>query len=277
MRTNEVLQGGLTYHVADDDAIREVAEAQRMTLREAQHAALTDGVVPLRYLRDVSPNLPPHHLARLLEARVALVGLGGLGGYVLEGLVRHGVGRIRAADGDVFEEHNTNRQLLCTAATLDAPKAVAAAGRAALINPAVELDARDERISDAAMDDFVAGCDVAVDCLGGFGGRTALAKAAREATVPLVTAAMAGDTGYITVVPANSDVDPSAFFPASGGGDELRLGAPVETVMCLAALMVRQVRALLLEDGAPLATPLASRMLIVDLQRMTFDTMTLSV
>ena len=48
------------------------------------------------------------------EKRVAVIGCGGLGGYAIEMLARAGVGHIRVCDGDVFDETNLNRQLLCT-------------------------------------------------------------------------------------------------------------------------------------------------------------------
>ena len=53
-------------------------------------------------------------LEKLSVSRVALFGLGGVGGYVLEALVRSGVGRLDLVDHDVISESNLNRQLLAT-------------------------------------------------------------------------------------------------------------------------------------------------------------------
>lgn len=74
-------------------------------------------------------------MERLHRARVALFGLGGVGGYVLEALLRSGVGALDLIDNDVITESNLNRQLLALRSTLGMPKTEAAARRAADINP----------------------------------------------------------------------------------------------------------------------------------------------
>ena len=56
--------------------------------------------------------------ARLLRAKVALFGLGGVGSYALEALVRAGIGEMLLVDGDVVEETNLNRQLIATRKTV---------------------------------------------------------------------------------------------------------------------------------------------------------------
>ena len=67
--------------------------------------------------------------AELAGKRITVVGCGGLGGAVIEALARIGVGHIRTIDGDVFEESNLNRQLLCTESSLGRDKAVVATER----------------------------------------------------------------------------------------------------------------------------------------------------
>ena len=61
---------------------------------------------------------------KLQRSRVALFGLGGVGGYALEALVRSGVGALDLVDCDVFSESNLNRQLLATRETLGRSKAI---------------------------------------------------------------------------------------------------------------------------------------------------------
>ena len=81
--------------------------------KEASLAEIKAGRMPERYLR----NLGTIGLAgqlRLLQAKVVVVGAGGLGGYVLECLARQGVGQLVVIDGDNFAAHNLNRQILCT-------------------------------------------------------------------------------------------------------------------------------------------------------------------
>ena len=121
-----------------------------------------DGV-PERYRRNMEA-LSPQDQQRLASSCVALVGLGGLGGYVLELLARAGVGHIRCADGDHFEESNLNRQLLATDETLGQAKSQAARDRAKRINPAVRVETLDRFLTTASeMDAFLLGAHCVVD------------------------------------------------------------------------------------------------------------------
>ena len=79
-----------------------------------------------RYIRKI-PALSEAECAAFQGKTVAVIGCGGLGGYLIEYLARIGVGSIRCVDGDVFEENNLNRQLLSTPVLLGTSKVTAAA------------------------------------------------------------------------------------------------------------------------------------------------------
>ena len=89
-----------------------------------------------RYIRNLGA-LTEQECAKLRTKTVFVAGCGGLGGYLIEMLLRLGVGAIRAADGDVFEASNLNRQLLSSTRNLGRSKAEAAQDRAAEVNPDV--------------------------------------------------------------------------------------------------------------------------------------------
>ncbi len=74
-------------------------------------------------------------LDRLQRSIVAVVGLGGVGGYAVEALARAGIGHLVLIDGDEFEPTNLNRQLMALESTLGRPKVEVAAERIAQINP----------------------------------------------------------------------------------------------------------------------------------------------
>ena len=74
-------------------------------------------------------------VARLKKARVAVFGLGGVGGYVVEALARAGIGQLDLIDKDTVSISNLNRQILATHATLGMEKTQAARLRVAEINP----------------------------------------------------------------------------------------------------------------------------------------------
>ena len=78
-----------------------------------------------RYARNI-PALTESECQILQNKRVLVVGCGGLGGHLIDQLIRIGIGFIRIADGDVFEATNLNRQLLSQVSLLGSSKAAAA-------------------------------------------------------------------------------------------------------------------------------------------------------
>src|SRR5438067_515961 len=78
-------------------------------------------------------------MQRLANARVVVFGLGGVGSYAVEGLVRSGVGHLPLVDFDVVCVTNTNRQLHATVSAVGKPKAQLMAARARSINPDAEV------------------------------------------------------------------------------------------------------------------------------------------
>ena len=83
--------------------------------------------------------LGPAAMARLKAARVAVFGLGGVGGHAAEALARSGVGALELFDGDTVALTNLNRQLVATRDTLGMPKADALAARLKAIVPETEI------------------------------------------------------------------------------------------------------------------------------------------
>ena len=120
----------------------------------------------LRYFSDVrgAGPTPSECQARLRESRVALLGVGGLGGYSAWALACCGVGEMWLVDGDRVEASNLNRQILYTEADIGLLKAEAAAARLRAFNPAMKVTATARRLgSEVELADFIAGADVVVD------------------------------------------------------------------------------------------------------------------
>lgn len=78
---------------------------------------------------------------KLKNARVLLFGVGGVGGYVAEALIRSGVGRLDAVDGDTVADSNINRQIVALTSTIGRYKAEVFSERAKDINPEAEVTA----------------------------------------------------------------------------------------------------------------------------------------
>ncbi|QGY42053.1 HesA/MoeB/ThiF family protein [Pseudodesulfovibrio cashew] len=226
--------------------------------------ALSLGIHPARYLRN-QLIIDIQHQAKLLESTIAQVGLGGLGGTLLEVFLRTGIGTIRGADGDTFEATNLNRQALSSPAALDRPKAEVAAERAEQLNPSVSFEAKNEFLDARTLPDFLDGADLAVDALGGLKTRPALQQAAADAGIPLVTGALAGWTGYVAVVMPGHE-GPADIMGTDNGAEE-KLGCPAPAVTFFAALMAAEAVKLLTTGQSELT----SAMLIADLKTLSFD------
>ncbi len=79
-------------------------------------------------------------MEKLRKSRVIIFGVGGVGGYALEGLIRSGIYRIDLVDGDTVSKSNINRQIIATANTVGMPKVEAAKERALSINPDANIN-----------------------------------------------------------------------------------------------------------------------------------------
>lgn len=144
-----------------------------------------------RYERNI-PALTEAECALLRTKKVAVIGCGGLGGYLIEYLARIGVSAIRAVDGDVFEESNLNRQLLSEPSLLGTGKAEAAAARIRKINPEVEAESFHAFLDESNASSLISGCDAVLDGLDSIPARKILARACSDAGIPYIYGAISG-------------------------------------------------------------------------------------
>jgi molybdopterin/thiamine biosynthesis adenylyltransferase len=138
---------------------------------------------------------------RLRGSRVAIAGLGGVGGVHLMTLARLGIGRFSIADPDQFDVVNSNRQYGANASTVGRSKCIVMAEMLRDVNPHVEVRCYPEGVSDGNLNDFLSGADLFVDGIDffSFDVRRRLFKAARNAGIPAVTAGPIGFTGALLV------------------------------------------------------------------------------
>ena len=159
-------------------------------------------------------------MERLARARVAVFGLGGVGGYVAEALVRSGIGTLDLVDSDRVSLTNLNRQILATHRTLGQYKADAARERALDINPEAAVNAR--RVfygPDTAGEFDFSQYDYVVDAIDTVTGKLALIQQALEAGTPIISCMGAGNK-----------LDPAAF----------RVADIYETSVCPLARVMRK-------------------------------------
>ncbi|HJV64219.1 MAG TPA: HesA/MoeB/ThiF family protein [Geomonas sp.] len=225
------------------------ADQYRMSMGDVERLALEQGLFPARYQRNRNLISLADQL-HLFNSKVAVVGCGGLGGYVIEELARMGVGHIVAIDPDIFEEHNLNRQILSTPATLGKAKVDAAADRVAEINPAVTVTAIRDAFCTANGFRLLKGANVAVDALDSIPYRLEMAAICGTAGIPMVHGAIGGWYGNVaTQLPGDTTVQQIYRNWVDGKGIEQQLGNPAFTPAVVASLEVAEVCKLLLGKG----------------------------
>ena len=199
-----------------------------------------------RYIRNLGA-LTEEECAVLRGKTVFVAGCGGLGGYLIEMLLRLGVGEIRAADGDVFEASNLNLQLLSSPSTLGSGKAASAAARSREINPEVRFAAVSNFVTEENAAELVKGCDAVLDALDNIAARRLLAAACAEAGVPLIHGAICGWTAQAAVVMPGDDLIGRIYPEGSRLSSKASLSftppfcAAMQTALCTRILTGRPV------------------------------------
>ncbi|MBU8910805.1 MAG: HesA/MoeB/ThiF family protein [Desulfobacterales bacterium] len=207
-------------------------------------------------------------------SKVAVIGLGGLGGGVCEMLARVGVGHLTLIDGDSFEASNLNRQLLSEEHLIDVPKAEAAKNRVNAINSEVIVNHLVEYLDESNMYERIKNADLVMDCLDTIDIRFILQKAAQKASIPIVSGAIAGVAGQVTTI-FPGDKGYELIYGKKGGkqskGIETRTGNIAYCALFVAALQSSECLKVLLDRG----DILRNKLLIAELWTNTFDIMDL--
>ena len=240
------------WKVVSYRTLRRAAAEAGVSSAEGEIYCLARGFVPSRYLRSMG-TLGLEGQTALLQSSAAVIGCGGLGGYVAEILARAGVGRLVLVDSDVFDESNLNRQLLATEKTLGISKAREAVRRVEEINGSVAAEERQCRFDDYSAEGILDGIDVALDCLDNLPSRRTLYARCGERNIPVVSGAIGGFWGQVGVVlpdgPSMAD-----FFPeGKDQGEERELGNPPFTPAVVAALECAQAIKLIAGKGLVLS------------------------
>ncbi|MBE6806619.1 MAG: tRNA threonylcarbamoyladenosine dehydratase [Ruminococcaceae bacterium] len=133
-------------------------------------------------------------IVRLNRARIAVFGVGGVGGYAIEALARAGVGTMDLFDDDKVSPSNINRQIIATHDTVGQYKVDAAAARITSINPEAVVNTHKTFYLPQNASEFdLSVYDYVVDAIDTVAGKIALAEAATAAKVPLISCMGAGN------------------------------------------------------------------------------------
>lgn len=167
--------------------------------------------------------LGSENMEKLAQSKVAVFGIGGVGGYVVEALARCGIGALDLVDNDVIVPSNLNRQIIATVRTLGEAKAEAARDRVKIINPDCRVSIHKIFYLPETADSFdFREYDYVVDAIDTVTGKLMLAEQARAAGTPLISSMGTGNK-----------LDPTA----------LKVADIYETRVCpLARVMRRELR-----------------------------------
>ncbi len=138
------------------------------------------------------------------NAKIAVIGCGGIGGEAIEMLARMGVGELVLVDEDSFDLTNLNRQTLATFDDLDMDKSEIASSKVNAINPYVKVTSYSEHIGPDNVDKILEGCNVVVDALDNIATRVIVSRKARENRIPYIHGAIHGTMGQVCVFLSNT-------------------------------------------------------------------------
>ncbi|VEP40594.1 MULTISPECIES: HesA/MoeB/ThiF family protein [Tessaracoccus] len=220
-----------------------------------------------RYSRHILvPGMGVAAQRRLLAARVAVVGAGGLGSPILAYLAAAGVGHLTVIDDDVVDASNLQRQIIHRDDAVGLPKVDSAADFVRGLNPDVAIVTRRARITPDNARDLLAGHDLVLDGADNFPTRYAVADACAELGLPVVWAAV-----------LRFDAQVSSFVPGRAEAVTLRDLYPVpprpeDVPSCAEAgvlgALVGQVGSIMAAEAVKLicgfGEPLVGRILLID-------------
>jgi len=151
---------------------------------------------------------------KLKQAKVCVVGVGGLGNPIAIRLAAMGVGKIRIVDRDVIELSNLHRQTMFNEDDVGQVKVETAAKKLRKLNADIIIEELPVSVNDYTALDVVDGCDVVIDALDSVNARYSLNKACIQKKIPFVTGAAVGVTGQSFTILPNESACYHCLFPA---------------------------------------------------------------
>ena len=139
------------------------------------------------------------------DAKITVIGCGGIGGETIEMLARMGIGELVLVDKDAFDLSNLNRQTLASIKDLGLDKSTVAAEKVRLINPYVKTTFFSEHIDQTNIDKVIGDSDIVIDALDNVLTRVIVSRKAKEIGIPYIHGAIHGTMGQITVFLPNSE------------------------------------------------------------------------
>ena len=158
---------------------------------------------------------------RFKDAKITVIGCGGIGGEAIEMLARMGVGKLTVVDEDAFDFSNLNRQTLASVADLGLDKSAVAKEKVRLINPYVEVKNFNTHVDETNINEIIEGADIVIDALDNVLTRVIVSRKAGEMKIPYIHGAIHGTLGQVTVFMPEGDKTYEEMFNLPSKGKEL--------------------------------------------------------
>lgn len=170
----------------------------------------------LRYSRNTGV-ISPEEQQNLSQKSVCVIGCGGLGGGVIENLVRTGVGKLTVVDSDVFDVTNLNRQVLANETNIGKSKVLEAAEQMKFINSDVEITPIQVKLTEENCRQIIAGHDLVIDAVDNINTRRILEEACEMGRTILIHGAIGGWGGQVGVVRPGDKLMEKIYQTVDGG------------------------------------------------------------
>lgn len=163
----------------------------------------------LRYSRQIMlPDIDVAGQEQLLQAKVLIVGLGGLGSPAAMYLAAAGVGNLILCDDDQVDLSNLQRQIAHSTGSIGMNKAQSAAQRIAELNPSTNVAVIDQRLDEITLTQTITEVTLVLDCTDNFSSRYLINDVCWQAKVPVVSGAGIRWEGQVTVFDPNANDSP---------------------------------------------------------------------
>lgn len=164
---------------------------------------------------------------KLLNAKVFVIGCGGLGCAVLPYLVASGIGKLIIADHDHIDESNLQRQICYTEQDIGKPKVEVMRQFLHKLNQHCQIQSIQKKLSLQEIQALIADCDVIIDCSDNFQTRQAINIASVKSKTPLISGAAVRFTGQIAIY--RPDLDEQACYRCLFDSDTANDGTCIDT------------------------------------------------
>ncbi len=158
---------------------------------------------------------------RFKNAKIAVIGCGGIGGDAINMLGRMGIGNLILIDEDTFDISNLNRQTLSNLTNIGLSKSQVAKETIRKINPYTNTIAYNERIDEDNIEKIIGDVDIIIDAVDNLITRIIVSRYAEKNNIPFIHGAIHGTRGQMTVFCPNNNISYESMFALPSEGKDL--------------------------------------------------------